>query len=105
MNKSELVKEVSQISGVSSALVKIVLSQALVSIATHTAAGDSVMISGFGTFTGRQRAVRREHKSQSDLPAQQNGMEDHGNTEIAPYRIQTTALGAASPANLSTIYK
>lgn len=54
MNKSELVKEVSQISGVSSALVKIVLSQALVSIATHTAAGDSVMISGFGTFTGRQ---------------------------------------------------
>ena len=54
MNKSELVKEVSQRSGVSGELVKIVLRQTLVSIAAHAAAGEPVMISGFGTFTGRQ---------------------------------------------------
>ena len=50
MNKRELIREVSNETGITNEQVKVILNQALTTIVNCVTNGDSVVLHGFGTF-------------------------------------------------------
>jgi len=65
MNKTELRDTVAKASGLSDADADRALNAVLDSITTALASGDSVTISGFGTFETRERAARSGRNPQT----------------------------------------
>lgn len=58
ISKADLVKELTESTGVSSKDVKAVVEGMLTSVGTHLKQGDKVQLTGFGTFEVRERAAR-----------------------------------------------
>lgn len=56
--KADLVKELTESTGVSNKDVKAVVEGMLASVGTHLKQGDKVQLTGFGTFEVRERAAR-----------------------------------------------
>lgn len=68
MNRTELVEAVAEETGLSAADTARVVTAALDRIAQAVADGDSVVISGFGTFERRERAARSGRNPQTGEP-------------------------------------
>ncbi len=58
ISKADLVKELTESTGVSSKDVKEVVEGMLTSVGTHLKQGDKVQLTGFGTFEVRERSAR-----------------------------------------------
>jgi len=58
VSKADLVKELTESTGVSSKDVKAVVEGMLTSVGTHLKQGDKVQLTGFGTFEVRERSAR-----------------------------------------------
>ena len=58
ISKADLVKELTESTGVSSKDVKAVVEGMLTSVGTHLQQGDKVQLTGFGTFEVRERKAR-----------------------------------------------
>ncbi len=58
VSKADLVKELTESTGVSNKDVKAVVEGMLASVGTHLKQGDKVQLTGFGTFEVRERAAR-----------------------------------------------
>lgn len=58
ISKADLVKELTESTGVSSKDVKAVVEGMLTSVGTHLKQGDKVQLTGFGTFEVRERKAR-----------------------------------------------
>ena len=65
MRKGDLVEAVAAKTNVSKSVAEAVISQALDSIVDAVAAGDKVIITGFGTFEARQRKARTGRNPQT----------------------------------------
>ncbi len=58
ISKADLVKELTESTGVSSKDVKAVVDGMMESVSSHLKQGDKVQLTGFGTFEVRERAAR-----------------------------------------------
>ena len=58
VSKADLVKELTESTGVSSKDVKAVVDGMMESVSSHLKQGDKVQLTGFGTFEVRERAAR-----------------------------------------------
>ena len=58
ISKADLVKELTESTGVSSKDVKAVIEGMMGSVSSHLKQGDKVQLTGFGTFEVRERAAR-----------------------------------------------
>ena len=58
VSKADLIKELTESTGVSREDVKVVVEGMLASVGTHLKQGDKVQLPGFGTFEVRERAAR-----------------------------------------------
>ncbi len=58
ISKADLVKELTESTGVSGKDVKAVVEGMLTSVGTHLKQGDKVQLTGFGTFEVRERSAR-----------------------------------------------
>lgn len=70
MNKAELVKKVEEATGFSNGNAKAATEMVLGEIAEALAAGETVQIAGFGTFTVKERAARTGKNPQTGEPVQ-----------------------------------
>ena len=58
VSKADLVKELTESTGVGSKDVKAVIDGMMESVSSHLKQGDKVQLTGFGTFEVRERAAR-----------------------------------------------
>lgn len=58
VSKADLIKELTESTGVSSKDVRAVVEDMLTSVGTHLRQGDKVQLTGFGTFEVRERKAR-----------------------------------------------
>ncbi len=58
ISKADLVKELTESTGVNSKDVKAVIDGMIESVSSHLKQGDKVQLTGFGTFEVRERAAR-----------------------------------------------
>lgn len=68
MNRSELIANVAEETGLSAQQASAAVTAALDGIAQGVAAGESVALAGFGTFERRQRAARTGRNPQTGEP-------------------------------------